>query len=213
MYSVVLFIILFILIRRVGKPLYFFLIGSPWIIFSWLSIVLEHILWIQLVSASSITLFFGYAAYLIFQLIKSDEQVTAGTLFGASCIYMLLGLTWTGVYTLVELADSHSFQIASDPTYRISRVSELIYNSFTTLTTLGYGDISPRTPMAQSLAILEATTGVLFMALIIGMLVGIYSSAANPVQQGNSRCYVDETASEMVRYIDGTITVFKGRDG
>ena len=97
---------------------------------------------------------------------------------------MLLGLTWSGVYALVELARPFSFQLSSDPGLRITRMSEFIYYSFTTLTTLGYGDISPRSPMARSLAILEAMTGVLFMALIIGMLVAIYSAERRSEKPG-----------------------------
>lgn len=61
--------------------------------------------------------------------------------------------------------------------------------SFVTLTTLGYGDISPLTPAARSLAILEATTGVLFVATTIAGIVGIYAS------QGNSN---DQPASSYV---------------
>ena len=178
LYTVVFLIIMYNLSRGVAKPLYLFMIGVPWIIFAWLSVVFVHILWVQLVSAFFMVLFFGYTTALIFQQIVKDKDVSSNTLFGAASIYMSLGLTWTGVYTLVELIHPLSFQISGDPGAKISRISELIYFSFTTLTTLGYGDISPKTTMAQSLAILEAMTGVLYMALIIGMLVGIYSSSS-----------------------------------
>jgi len=124
------------------------IIGVPWIIFGWLGMVPEHDFWIEIAGAIFMVLFFGYAGAMLFQYIAKSKEVTADTLFGAAYIYMFIGLSWTGVYTLVETARPLSFQISSDPPYQITRVSELIYFSFTTLTTLGYGDISPATSMA-----------------------------------------------------------------
>ena len=110
--------------------------------------MLEHDFWIEIAGATFMVLFFGYAGAMLFQYIAKSKEVTADTLFGAAYIYMFIGLSWTGVYTLVETARPLSFQISSDSPYQITRVSELIYFSFTTLTTVGYGDISPATSMA-----------------------------------------------------------------
>jgi len=178
LYTIVFIIVMYNLARGITKSLYLIIVGVPWIILGWLGMVLENDFWIELAGATFMVLFFGYTGTLIFKYIAKSKEVTADTFSGAACIYMFIGLTWTGVYTAVELIRPLSFQISSDSTYQITRVSELIYFSFTTLTTLGYGDISPATSMAQSLAILEAMTGVLYMALIIGMLVGIYSSSS-----------------------------------
>lgn len=54
-------------------------------------------------------------------------------------------------------------------------LADFLYYSFVTLTTLGFGDITPVTARARSLAVLEAVTGVLFVALLIARLVGMYS--------------------------------------
>jgi hypothetical protein len=164
-------------VRGREHPIIPILAGIPWIIFVWLSVVFEHVLAIQIIAGISMTLFFGYTTVSIFRHISETKEITSDTLFGAACIYLLLGLTWTGVYTLVEMVHPFSFQFSSDPSIPIVRVSTLIYYSFTTLTTLGYGDINPISPLAQTLAILEAMTGVLYMAVIIGMLVGIFSSS------------------------------------
>ena len=53
---------------------------------------------------------------------------------------------------------------------------DLLYFSYVTLTTLGYGDITPVSSIARSLAVLEAALGVMFMAVVIGRVVGIYAS-------------------------------------
>ena len=88
---------------------------------------------------------------------------------------MLLGFAWSGIYVSIELLKPGSFMQAGAGGYEpVGKASDLIYYSFTTLTTLGYGDITPQIPVTQSLAILEAITGVLFMGILIGTLVGIY---------------------------------------
>ena len=79
------------------------------------------------------------------------------------------------LYALVEIVMPGSFAVKGGLSANIiTEWSTFNYFSFTTLTTLGYGDITPMTERAQSLAILEAITGVLFMALLISRLVGLY---------------------------------------
>ena len=69
--------------------------------------------------------------------------------------------------------DAFLFHVVNE---EISLQNNLAYFSFVTLTTLGYGDIVPVAPLARSLAVLEALTGVLFMAVLISRLVGSYKS-------------------------------------
>jgi hypothetical protein len=183
LYTLIFIVIMYNFIKGREHPLLVIAIGGSWIVFGWLAILLEHVMVIQLIWMSSMTLFFGYTAVSVFRYIAKSEHVDSDTLFGAACIYILLGLTWTGVYTLVEVVRPLSLQFSGDSTTPITRVSTLIYYSFTTLTTLGYGDINPMTSLTQSLAILEAMTGVLYMALIIGLVVGIYGSSTKTEEQ------------------------------
>ncbi len=92
---------------------------------------------------------------------------------GAIAVYLLLGLAWAFAYTLVALGDPAAFNFpaaALNPQHLHAR---LLYFSTTTLTTLGYGDITPVNPIARSLASLEGITGQLFPVLLLARLVSM----------------------------------------
>ena len=76
---------------------------------------------------------------------------------------------WTGIYAIVEGIFPGSFS-------GISETADLLYFSFVTLTTVGYGDIAPQFILAKRLAVLEAAMGGIYMAVIIAMIVGRYMS-------------------------------------
>lgn len=122
--------------------------------------------------------FYVFAAGLIMAHVFSTEDVAADTLFGAASVYLLLGLVWTLAYTLLERIQPGSFSLSAAPTATDgAAIFDYLYYSFATLTTLGYGDITPLTAEARSLAILEAVTGVLYVAVLIARLVGMYGRA------------------------------------
>jgi hypothetical protein len=89
---------------------------------------------------------------------------------GAVAAYLLLGLSWAGAYELIALGHPGAFggAIAAGGEGR-----ELIYYSFVTLTTVGYGDITPVHPVARSLAIMESLTGQLYIAVVLARLVSL----------------------------------------
>ena len=101
--------------------------------------------------------------------------VTLDAIGYALCTYILLGTVWTLFYAPVAELDPHAFSQPMDQPGSTPGAM-LVYFSFVTLTTLGYGDISPVSNLARSLAILEALTGTLFLAVLISRLVGSYSS-------------------------------------
>jgi voltage-gated potassium channel len=92
---------------------------------------------------------------------------------GAMCIYLLLGLSWALLYAFLNRVVPGSF---SGMRYTVLelQVWEFVYTSFVTLTTLGYGDISPMTPIARSLAYMEAIVGQFYLAVLVASLVGTY---------------------------------------
>lgn len=119
--------------------------------------------------------FYLYAAGSITAHVLKVEEVAADTLFGAASAYLLLGFVWALLYTLLERLQPGSFSHVAGPgASDAATLVDLLYFSFVTLTTLGYGDIGPLTARARSLAILEAITGVLFVAVLIARLVGMY---------------------------------------
>ena len=115
--------------------------------------------------------FYGYATVHILYHVLRDQEVTTDTLFAAVAGYLLLGLTWTSAYLLVEHIRPNSFTLGTAAQAQPFWTA-ILYYSFVTLTTLGYGDITPTTPHAQSMAMLEAISGVMYAAVLIARLVG-----------------------------------------
>ncbi|NQT32586.1 MAG: two pore domain potassium channel family protein [Candidatus Omnitrophica bacterium] len=122
-----------------------------------------------------VILFLSFTVFCVLSHIVRAKRITKDILAGAVSAYLLLGFTWSMLYGLVQSIRPGSFRIFGQiPTETIQEWGFFTYYSFTTLTTLGYGDITPVTSYAQSLAILEATFGVLFSAILIARLVGMY---------------------------------------
>jgi len=97
---------------------------------------------------------------------------------GAICIYLLLGLIWTLFYLLFAEALPGAFNgLQQAPWYE--NFSALSYYSFVTLTTLGYGDISPALPITRFLAYMEAVVGVLYIAILVASLIGARMTSSN----------------------------------
>jgi len=114
---------------------------------------------------------------LFLQHIFLAEIVTLDTIGMALCTYVLLGALWTLFYTPVLVLDPGSFIFNGPHPQGEEIAAVLTYFSYVTLTTLGYGDIVPVSEIARALAILEALTGTLFLAVLISRLVGTYSSS------------------------------------
>ena len=86
----------------------------------------------------------------------------------------MLALLWAFLYTLLEYIFPHSFSLSNSNTDNDNLFYVLLYFSFTTLTSVGYGDITPITHQARSLVIIEQLIGVFFVAVLIARLAGLY---------------------------------------
>jgi ion channel len=84
----------------------------------------------------------------------------------------MIGILWCFVYALVELERGQTFMVRGQPGNL--ELTELLYFSFSTLTTIGFGDIVPRSRGAQMAAVFEGIVGTLFLAILIAKLVGVY---------------------------------------
>ncbi len=135
---------------------------------------------LRLVSPALGAIFFLFAIVLILRHILTQKSVTADILLGGISVYFLLGNLWAFFYTLIERLYPHSFVSAHS--------IDLLYLSFVALTSTGYGDMVAVTAVARSAVILESVTGVLFIAILVGRLVGMFiyqrgefmDSAASP---------------------------------
>jgi len=104
-----------------------------------------------------------------------EGPITIHRISGAISVYLLFGLMWAFVYQLIALQSPAAFKLpASMGTYTADTLqSNLLYFSFVTLTTLGYGDILAVHPSARMLVMLEALTGQLFPAILLARLVSL----------------------------------------
>lgn len=123
-------------------------------------------------------LFVGYVILRISrEILRQGDAVTADTIAGAACVYMLLGVLWANAYLLLEHLRPGSFFIPDEWRLPGNQVGPaLVYFSYATLTTVGYGDIRAAGPAGGGLAIAEAIVGQLFLAITIARLVGQHLS-------------------------------------
>lgn len=121
--------------------------------------------------------FLGLMTAIVISYILEDRRVNAGTLYGAICAYLLIGLTWSLVYTVIYLVDPSAFQLSQKVPPRANPAFEyFLYYSYVTLTTVGYGDILPMSTPARTLSWMEAVTGQIYLTVWLAQLVGTYIS-------------------------------------
>jgi Ca2+/Na+ antiporter len=118
--------------------------------------------------------FFLFAIIQMLIFIYSHKEVTRDLIIGAAVVYLFMALMWTFIFVAVETLHPGSFNIPEGQNIEASR--QFVYYSFVTLTTLGYGDITPATSMARSLCILEAVIGQLYLVVQVAWLVGVHVS-------------------------------------
>jgi len=106
------------------------------------------------------------AIVILIKKISSRRVITSDTVKGGISIYFLMGLLWTIFYMIMLIVNPQSFN-------NIQKPSDSVYYSFTTLTTLGYGDITPASTHAKLLSISEAFVGQVYLAIFIAQLVGL----------------------------------------
>ena len=146
------------------------LLGGPSIILSWLTDLTEVAWPVAFVGALLLTVFFVTVMVMLLAKVMTAPAVTADTLARAICGYMLLGMAWAATYRALTLVHSSAIQ----PLSRASTWHDFVYFSFTVLTTLGFGDVTPVSPYAKSLVVIESVTGPLYMTILIARLVALY---------------------------------------
>lgn len=110
----------------------------------------------------------------LYKVFKDDKSVTSHRIRGAIAVYLLFGITWSILYGLLDQLLPHAFSISVDGgPYGAERQESIIYFSFVTLTTLGYGDITPTHVISRMFAVTEALIGQLYPATLLARLVSL----------------------------------------
>ncbi|MGA1540066.1 MAG: potassium channel family protein [Chthoniobacterales bacterium] len=134
--------------------------------------VQEHA--VHIIASSAAALFFLVLGWLILGRVFRSGGINIYRIYGAIAVYLILGILWADFYVLIYLLEPEAFYFNPATQYGEPPISELIYFSFTTLTTVGFGDIVPVHPLARSLATFEALVGQLYPAVLLARLVTLY---------------------------------------
>lgn len=131
-------------------------------------------------------LFFGFVVINLLQFVLRAARVDSEVLCAGISIYLLLGLLWANAYVLVAhlTPEAFAFTVAGDPHKTMDRFNAF-YFSFTTLSTVGFGDITPVSREARTLAVTEAVVGMFYVTILIARLVSVYSVAPPTKSAGN----------------------------
>ncbi len=149
------------------------LLASPALVLIWIQGYVGSVS-LKVASLSFVLLFVGFTAVRVLKYVLRGEDRVVDKIFGALSVYLLFGHSWAFVYIILESLQPGSFAGLAQTGAVEGVGSELIYYSFVTLTTLGYGEITPVSISARNLAAMEAVTGVLYTATLIARLVGLY---------------------------------------
>ena len=117
------------------------------------------------------------AGYLLGYVLRRDT-FTVDKLYGAAAAFLMLGLLWAYLYAIVSALYPGALAAGGTPQMSL-RISDFVYFSFTALTTTGFGDITPVHPVARMLCVLEQSIGVLFIAILIARLAGVYPPSSS----------------------------------
>lgn len=140
---------------------------------------------LRVASPSLLTIWFGHVAVIlaiaavsivIARVVFGRGEVTPHRIRGAVVLYLNIAVAFTSAYRLVLELNPAAFTGASSGRPETAAFDEMLYFSFTTLTSTGYGEIVPLSPAARSLTNLEAITGQLYLAILLARLVSLYAA-------------------------------------
>jgi hypothetical protein len=149
-----------------------FSLGLPAIVFTILDAAFPHNDAVGLASAALHAPFYFYVSYAMIRYLFHDEHVSTDELFATGAAFTVVAWGFTYVFSAVEILWPGSFATpggSSDPRGWF----ELLYLSFTTLTSVGLSDVAPVLPHARSVVMLEQLAGVMYVALVVARLVGL----------------------------------------
>jgi len=149
------------------------------VVFRWIHYFYQLDLWLILEHGTNI-LFWSYIAVHLLKFILHQHIITAELIYAALAVYFTFGLAWASIYQVIEISDPASFSIANADSTKQNFIFQMWYFSMVTLTTLGYGDISPVSMVARVFVVLEAILGQFYIAVLIASLIGRVVAQENP---------------------------------
>jgi len=118
--------------------------------------------------------------FVIIRRILGHNEVSVETIYGALCIYLLIGLIFSSVFVAVNSLGTEFFAIPVNQ----NQPADLLYLSFITLTTVGFGDIVPNTDFGRAIVVLEALIGQIFLVTLVARLVAMFGQEQRRLDRG-----------------------------
>ena len=133
---------------------------------------IDHLLRVALIAQFfTVFIFLAYCAGISLFLLLKIQRVSAREIFATVNLYLILGFTWAYGYMLLQAYDPGSFNLsAANQGVGV----QMVYFSFVTLTTLGFGDITPLGQIAHMLTVTEAIVGNLYVAVVVTYLLSVH---------------------------------------
>ncbi len=157
----------------------------------WISSIFGFPILLALSQLANIIFFLLIVVRLVTQLTMA-RRVTANVIAESINAYLLIGLAFSIIVAFIMEYKPEAFNFPMNNDLSTTSISNYIYFTFVTLSTLGYGDVTPQIPFSRSLSIMISVTGQLYMTIIIALLIGKYLSQN---QEQNEVVYRNEEQS------------------
>ncbi|MEE4360446.1 MAG: potassium channel family protein [Pseudomonadales bacterium] len=119
--------------------------------------------------------FLAYVAWhVLHDVVMVNRRVNAHMIYGALCVYLLIGLTFAFAFSALESVVPGAIAGLDEGSENRTPLGEFTYFSFVSLTTLGFGDFYPVSPLARTLSYSEAIIGQIYLTVVLARLVALY---------------------------------------
>ena len=142
------------------------------VVVHWTSLYISSFHYPALDAAFLMGLFVSFVVLMMMHIFRAGP-ITLHRVLGAVAAYLSIGITWGFAYYLAAMVNPGAIQFNTPIGQHEVPVARYVYFSFTTLTTIGYGDVIPVRPVARSLAVAEALIGQLYPAILIAGVLGM----------------------------------------
>ena len=160
---------------------FWFMAGVVLIAIGAMNIILEMVInhsWAPYINLIVALLFYLFTTVIAFRSLLTGNRINLNMIMGSICVYILVGISWSIFYFFVSVIHPGAFNGVTE-TGAKQQFTDLLYYSFVTLSTLGYGDITPVTPIARTLAYIEALFGQFYIAILVASFVGMHISRSS----------------------------------
>jgi hypothetical protein len=157
-------------------------LATPAVVLRWLSMESHASRYFELMLSLNALVYAIAIGYLL-RYVFDRKVVTADRLWGAAATYLMMGVLWSFLYAVIDQESTDAFAVRG--AVGSLQLEDLLYFSFSTLTTTGFGDIIPLSRAARAAATCEVLMGQLFLAIMTARLVSIYTPLREEVERSS----------------------------